>query len=141
MAVYNADTVFNKKGKPATVSLDWNCGRINFSCNAVRLLGLKEGMRVTFETKENEPDLIYFYEDAKGIPLKLYGVHWEGVSLSIFCRPLSRILLSHFKLKKNTTFDVTAQTINLQDRLKPVWFIDKWKKHEPVKWRKVHGYW
>lgn len=135
--ILNAETVFNKKGKPPIVFIEsGRNARINFSVEAVKLLDLKEGMRISFILLNKDKEIIYFYEDEKtGIPLKLQMDAKSGKRLAISCRPLARKLNEHFGYgDAQKTFLLTKDKSEVEG--KKMWFILKSKQHKPIQWRK-----
>jgi hypothetical protein len=133
---YTAKTIFNKRGKPSLLRIDAGSqGRIVFSVAAVSLLGLKEGCRLAFRTYQGDKGIIYFYEQATGIPLKKAAIKSNGISLAIYCRPLAEKILQHFEftISKQKSFDITADQELLPGTKCKAWFILKSKIHIPIK--------
>lgn len=136
--VFSAKTDFNKRGKPAVVSIQaGKIARLSFSVEAVKLLGLAPGDAINFYTDKREPDTIYFYLDKDGFKLNIAGTCQSGYRLAIYCRPLCRKLFTHFNYSKNImrSYDITAATTQLPNGVS-AWVIVKNKLHQPVKWRK-----
>lgn len=131
--VLDNTNVWNKRGKPAVVNIDAD-GRVSFSVEAVKQLKLKEGMRIAFRIDHRDKGIIYFYEQATGIPLKASAETKSGIRLSIYCRPLAQKLLSFFGFRENKSFDIDSNTVKFHSC--PMWFILKEKVHKPVQWRK-----
>lgn len=133
--IYDATTVWNKKGKPPLVNIDVK-GRISFSVEAVKLLGLKEGMKLAFRIHSNDRGCIYFYQQATGIPLRLQMTARSGVRLQVLCRGLPVKLLKSFDYKADTnkSFRVTNDKVKILNC--EMWVILKENIHKPVKWRK-----
>lgn len=136
--IYDATTVWNKKGKPPLVNIDVK-GRISFSVEAVKLLGLKEGMKLAFRTHYDDKGCIYFYQQATGIPLRLQMTTKSGVRLQILCRGLPVKLLKFFGFKAdaNKSFTVQKETIKVSNC--QMWYILKENIHKPVQWRTRAG--
>jgi len=138
--VYDSSTIFNKRVKPPVIRIE--CGknsRINFSCEAVKLLGLKEGMKLAFATYKEDRGIIYFYEQATGIPLKKEkNVIKNGIRLSIYCRPLTEQLIKHFGYTQDIkkTFKLTADRALIPGTIGKAWFILKENLHKPIQWKR-----
>lgn len=133
--IYNAETIWNRKGKPPVVRI---CpqGHIRFSVEAVKLLGLKKGMCLTFVTNPIDNGTIYFYADTKGLPLTSEVELKTGSRLEVCCRPLTKKLLSFLGFSKNKTFSLTSDTTPIMEGVK-AWIICKSKCHTPVKWKRT----
>lgn len=134
--VYNKETVWNKRGKRPVIQFN-KYGHIRFSVEAVKLLGLKEKMTISFMTSPADVGVIYFFSDKKGMALRRGNGTKSGIRLEIICRPLVLKLLNFFSYETNKTFDITSETIKINDRLS--WFILKEKLHRPIKWRKTQS--
>lgn len=135
--VLNNTTIFNKKGKPPILFIEsTNNARIRFSVEAVKLLQLKEGMRISFALLEQEREMIYFYEDAaNGMQLTKLSDGKSGFALAMYSRPLARKLLAQFHYKDtHKTFTVTKDTTEVAGI--KMWFINKFKQHTPIQWRR-----
>lgn len=131
--VYNEQTVFNKRGKPPCIR--FSNFRIEFSCELVKLLGLKEGDKISFYTDPKDKDIIFFGKSKNGLSLKQAVMLKNGVRLHICCRPLIVKLLSHFGLSNNKTFRISNETTDFYGE--KLWFILKDKVHKPIQWRKA----
>lgn len=132
--VLNIKTYWNRRGKPPVFRISKN-GHIRFSVEAVKLIGIKEGDKLTFVIHKNDPGILYFHIDnINGFKLKIGGKYQSGYYLQILCRPLSLRLLSHFNITKNETFDITNDKTRVNDN--EAWFVLKSNKHIPIKWRK-----
>lgn len=136
---YNSNTIFNKRGKPPVVRIE--CGknaRINFSVEAVKLLGLKEGMKLAFRTYKDDKLTAYFYEQATGIKLVAEKNNLKETRLAIYCRPLAQKLLEHFGFKGDCkkTFVLNTVRVPIPETKCNAWIIDKEKIHTPIQWRK-----
>lgn len=134
--IYNSETIWNRKGKPPVVRI---CpqGHIRFSVEAVKLLGLKKGMALTFVTNPIDTGTIYFYPDIKGLPLTSEVELKTGSRLEVCCRPLTKKLLSFLGFTKNKTFSLTAETTPIMEGVN-AWLVSKSKCHTPVKWKTKH---
>ncbi|MGQ0740193.1 MAG: hypothetical protein ACT4OJ_14170 [Bacteroidota bacterium] len=136
---YDSNSIWNKRGKPATVRIDaGQQGRICFSVSAVKIMGLKEGMRLAFRTYNQDRGIIYFYEQATGVHLKKMGTAKSGIMLALFCRPLAEQLMKNLGFstdihKTIRLYNDMAQMPGTQTR---AWMILKSNIHKPIKWRK-----
>lgn len=136
ITTFDKKTIWNKRGKPATVRIDHSAqGRIVFSVEAVKLLGLKEGMKIAFRHYSNDENIIYFYEQATGLRLNVSQKVQSGVMLAVYCRPLCERLLELLKCssKRAATFQLTNDKVPMPDTSCMAWMIQKKKKHKPVK--------
>ena len=130
------NTIWNRRGKPPVVRIEaGRNARINFSVEAVKLLGLKEGMRIAFRIHGNDKGVIYFYEQATGLALKKQMQGKTGSRLAVYCRPLAKKLLQHFgyKVDTNKTFLISNETIRVDNC--SMWFINKENVHKPLQWK------
>ena len=91
MEVLNRETLIRRNRKPPVVRVSY--GRIIFSVEAVRELGLKEGDKISFVTNSKDLDIIYFKKDEKGVPLAVDFNGLTGTRLRICCRPLAEKIL------------------------------------------------
>jgi len=138
MIEYNAETVWDKKGKPSTVRITKH-GHIRFSVSAVKNLQIKEGDKLSFYIDPRDVGVIYFKQDPKGIPLIKNTTGVDGTNgLQLCCRPLALTLLKSFNLKESKTFDLTGEKTN-HEKYGDLWVIVKEKMHVPMKWRKQSG--
>ncbi len=136
---YKESTVYNKRGKPATVRIDANNnGRIVFSMAAVKLLGLQHGDRITFRTYHQDKGIVYYFRSADGLPLKKLAGTAGRYSLAVYCRPLNPVLLKHlgFEKDKYKTLHVSDATTTLPDTGGTAWMLLKENVHQPLKWKK-----
>lgn len=136
---FDSNTIWNKRGKPPVIRIDaGEQGRICFSTEAVKLLGLKEGMRITFRIYKEDKDIIYFYQQATGIPLKQMQVVKSGSMMAIYCRPMAKNLLAHFNYDQSghKTFTLMADTVVMPDTSCCAWFILKNNIHKPIQWKR-----
>lgn len=136
---YDSNTSWNKRGKPPTVRIDGKeQGRICFSVAAVQQLGLQEGMRIAFRNYRQDNGVIYFYEQATGIPLKKMGTAKSGIMLAIYCRPLAEQMLKFFGFKtdKHKTIRLTKDKTPMPGTSCYAWMILKNNIHQPIQWRK-----
>jgi hypothetical protein len=131
--IYNKKTVYNKRGKPALLRFS-KYGHIQFSSAASKLLGLKEGMRLSFMTDNRDKGIIYFFEDAGGLNLRQVNNGKRNKGLQICCRSLSLRLLDFFGFKDNKSFDVKADTLLVNNT--NAWFVLKENVHKPIQWKK-----
>lgn len=130
--IFNANTIWNKTGKPPLVQVD-KLGRIGFSVEAVKLLGLNPADKLSFKIDYCDSNIIYFFVDNKN-GIKLNAITFNrntGVRLELYCRPLTKKLLDFFGFKDNKTFDVSSDKVDGK-----YWFILKDRVHRPIKWRK-----
>jgi hypothetical protein len=132
LKVYNSETIFKKRGKPPVVRISY--GRIIFSVEAVNLLGLKSGDKLSFATNLKDKEIIYFKKDEKGIPLLVDFEGLGGIRLRICCRPLAKELLSFFLYNKAKTFSVNDEMADVYGE--KMWFILKSNVHKPINWKK-----
>jgi hypothetical protein len=135
---FDANTTWNKRGKPPVVRIDaGRQGRLVFSVEAVKILGLKEGMRLCFRVYTNDEGIIYFYEQATGIPLRVMNEHKSGHQLAIYCRQLNKTLLAHFGYTTSIykTFDLKNEQVLMPDTNCKAWFIVKENIHKPIQWK------
>lgn len=135
---YDINTIWNKRGKPPVVRIEaGKNARINFSVEAVKLLGLHEGMRLAFRTYKNDPGIVYFYEQATGLLLKKQMEGKSGIRLAIYCRPLAAQLIQHFGYKEdnNKTILLKADQVPMPGTKTKAWFINKDNLHKPIKWK------
>lgn len=135
---YNMDTVFDVQGKPPVIRIETGKNaRINFSVEAVKLLNLEEGMRISFRFYPQDPGIVYFYEDKKGIPLAKQFIGKSGIRLALYCRPLAAKLLKDLAIPgSKITIDLQSFTVIMPGSGKMAWMIDKKNIHQPIKWRK-----
>jgi hypothetical protein len=120
--IFDANTAWNKRGKPAIVNLDMQ-GRITFSVEAIKLLGLKVNEKLVFALQQDDNEMIYYYRGDTGIPLRVSKQNINIQRLGIYCRPMVEKLLGHLGLKKNRSFPVRKETTIFQG--KEVWFLQK----------------
>lgn len=135
---YNSDTIYNRRGKPATIRIDANNnGRIVFSTEAVKHLFLVEGMRICFRCYQHDKGIVYIYPQSNGLPLKKVSDNKSGTSLAVYCRPLGSELLQHlgFKQDKQKTFVITPAKVQMPGTNDYAWLIMKENVHKPVQWR------
>ena len=134
ITIYNRQTTWDDRRKPAIVRISGR-GFIHFSVEAVKLLNLKEGMKLVFLTDDKDRDIILFYQHESGIPLRITAKMKKNnaVRLSILCRPLSLKLLTFLKLKQSTSIRITTDIIKTNG--KKCWFINKNFIHIPTKWK------
>jgi hypothetical protein len=128
----NAETIYSKLKKPATVRLTPN-GFIRFSSDAVKQLNLKEFDTIEFFLDSEKRDVVFFCISPKGIPLRQCNRNKVSPSMQICCRPLPLKLLTHLNLKEAITIRLYAETV-LHNGHK-CWVIDKFNKHIPTKWK------
>jgi hypothetical protein len=132
---FNINTIWNRRGKPPVVQISkW--GHIRFSVEAVKLLCLKEGMKLSFTIDHRDKGIIYFYQSTQGMPLHCGAKTKTGERLEIYCRPLSLKLLSFFCFSRNKTFRTTNEKITVPGATEKAWFILKDNIHKPLKWKK-----
>lgn len=131
--IFDATTIWNRRGKPPVVNIDAK-GRINFSVEAVKLIDIKAGQRISFRVHSHESDIIYFYLSATGIPLQQSAETKSGVRLSIYARALAKTLLHKFGYTGHKTFLLTKNQVQI-DNCK-MWFILKSNRHIPMRWKK-----
>lgn len=132
LEVLNRETLIRRNRKPPVVRVSY--GRVIFSVEAVRELGLKEGDKISFVTNPKDMDIIYFKKDERGVPLAVDFNGLTGTRLRICCRPLAEKILSFFSFKSSKTFSVTN---NLADMYgEKMWFLLRLGVHKPIKWRK-----
>lgn len=135
MIEYNAETIWEKRGKPSTVRITKH-GHIRFSVSAVKNLNVAEGDRITFFVDPRDVGVIYFKKDPKGIPLIKNTTGISGVNgLQICCRPLALTLLKSFNFKESKTFDLTGEITN-NEKYGKLWVIVKDKVHVPLKYKR-----
>jgi hypothetical protein len=125
---FDRNSIWDKRDKPPVVRVAKN-GTVRFSVSAVKLLGLKESDCLTFQIDYRDTDVVYFFKDKNGIPLRVGAEYDSGIMLQTLCRPLVKKLLQFFGLKGNTTFDITDEQTSGK------YVISKLKIHEPLKWR------
>ena len=130
--VYNEETVYNKRGKPPCIRIAKS--RIEFSCEAVKLLGLKKEDKISFYTDLKDKEIIFFGKSKNGLSLRQAAELKSGVRLQVCCRPLVIKLLSHLGLNNNKTFRISNETTDFYGE--KLWFILKDKVHRPIQWRK-----
>lgn len=133
---FDRSTIWNKRGKPATVRIDsGRQGRIVFSVEAVKLLGLKAGMRIAFRTYSTDERMVYFYEQATGMKLQVMQEVLSGQMMAVYCRPLCVSLLNHlgFNGSKPVTFDVKPAMAQMPETNCMAWMISRKNKHKPLK--------
>ncbi len=132
ISIYDSKTIWNRRGKPAVVQIS-RYGHIRFSVEAVKLLGLVQGERITFRTHSNDIGILYFYRQATGLPLRDGLKCKTGVRLEVYCRPLALKLLAFFDFKTSKTFRISSE--QLQYGNTKFWFILKENIHKPIKWK------
>ncbi len=132
MEVFNSETLIRRNRKPPVVRVSY--GRVIFSVEAVRELGLNEGDKLSFVTNPKDRDIIYFKKDEKGVPLAVDFKGLTGTRLRICCRPLAEKILSFFFCKSAKTFSITKDTADMYGE--KMWFILRIGVHKPIKWRK-----
>lgn len=135
--IFDSKTIWKKHVKPPLVNLG-SSGRIRFSTEAVELLKLNSSMKLTFYVDDKDKEIIYFYEDENGIPVRSYKLaSGKKIECFILCRPLSLKLLTFFKCTDYSTYRITQETSKLNG--KKSWFILKSNKHIPHEWRKKNN--
>lgn len=132
LLVFDATSVINKRCKPPVVRVSY--GRVIFSVEAVKLLGLKVGDKISFVMNEKDKDIIYFKKDTNGLPLMTDFIGLTGERLRICCRPLAQTILSFFSYQQSKTFSVSAELADVYGE--KMWFILKSGLHKPIKWRR-----
>lgn len=136
VTTFDKKELWNKRNKPATVRIDHSeQGRIVFSVEAVKLMGLKEGMRIQFRHYSTDGNIVYIYEQATGYRLQVTQRCQSGVNLAVFCRPLCTRLLEVLKCNPNKAgvFKMTADKVKMPDTNCDAWMIIKKNKHKPIK--------
>ena len=134
ITTFDASTTWNRRGKPPVVNLS-TYGHIRFSVEAVKLLNLKEGMKIAFRIDTRDAGIIYFYEQATGIPLRKGMNCKTGKRLEVYCRPLSLKLLNFFGFNTRKTFKLTKEQSKIGNC--NMWFILKDNIHKPIKWKPI----
>jgi hypothetical protein len=121
---------WNIIGKPSMVRVARN-GIIRFSVLAVKNLGLRLGMKLSFMLPKDDNEIIYIYEDEKGLELNVGNVGKNGASLHCCGRHHAQRMLEHLKINdKYKTFDISKVTTEVNG--KKCWFIQKHKIHRPI---------
>ncbi len=129
----NADNIFSKGTKPATVRIAPN-GFIRFSSDAVEKFKLTEDARLEFFLDSEKKEVIYFCLSDDGLPLRLTNKNKKSPSLQICCRPLPFKLLTHLQVNEGITIRLYPdQTATIKGR--KCWVMDKFNKHIPTKWK------
>lgn len=134
LEVFTRHTHWNRRGKPPVMRLS-RTGHIRLSVEAVKILGLQKGDRISFIIDKRDNGIFYFYVDKEnGMPLK-FCTRGKGQvdGLQICCRPLSQKLLDHFGYKDPKTFDISSEKSESGRGL--MWFVLKEKVHKPIKWK------
>lgn len=134
LEVLNSETLIRTNRKPPVVRVSY--GRVIFSVEAVRELGLKEGDKITFVTNKADKDIIYFKKDSKGFSLMLDFDGLTGKRLRICSRPLAKKILSFFSYNTSKTFSITNNLADMYGG--KMWFILKRGVHKPIKWRNTN---
>lgn len=113
------------RNKPPVVCFDRK-GRVSFSVAAVQLLKLEEGTKLKFVFDPREKDMIYFYQDADGLPLKVtYTETKKKIRLNITSKGLVWNMLEFFDCKnKSMSFPVKKETVKLNTGV-TAWFVRK----------------
>ena len=122
--------------KPPVVRISRRGGTIRFSVQAVKQLGLKPGMRLSFMMHTTDNDLIYICKSPTGLELKMEDTKSRfGAALYCCARKHTPRLLNYFNMPDNSkTFDITNNQTEANGQ--QCWFISKSKIHKPIKWRK-----
>ena len=124
LELLNEDTVSREKTKPPVIRLSY--GKILFSIEAVKLLGLKSGDKISFVIDKRDYGVIYFKKDSKGFRLTLDLAGQTGDRLRLCCRPVYKKILEHFGINSARTYHVSSEQADVYGE--KMWFILKSNK-------------
>lgn len=131
--ILDSSTAWNKRGKRPVMRFG-KTGIISFSIEAVHLLSLKPGMRISFLLHKEDKGIIYFYQHKDGVPLLVGNATKSGTRLHVCGREIAKKCMTFFGFTDNKTFDITEEKISINGV--DAWFIQKKGLHKPIKWRK-----
>ena len=109
--IFNKETIWDKRAKPPVIYLNPK-GQIRFSIEAVKLLGLKSGDKLSFAFDTRDSGVIYFYKCSNGIELNTDFKGMGGERLVLCCRGLVKQLLAFFGSATSKTYLVTKDITN-----------------------------
>lgn len=121
LELLNEETVSREKTKPAVIRLSY--GKVLFSIEAVKLLGLKSGDKISFVIDKRDCGVIYFKRDSKGFKLTLDLAGQTGDRLRLCCRPVYKKILEHFGANSARTYFVSGEKADVYGE--KMWFILK----------------